>query len=391
MGADVDAARRLVKDQEARIGGQPAREDGLLLVAAGQELDGSVGIGRADVQRLDIARGDGVGFAPGDGAGPAASRLQSQHDVLAQGQIADDAVGLAFLGAHAKALGDGGLGRGQGDGLAVHHGVAAVGPVDAEHQPRSFRPPRAEQACDAHHLARPDRQIEGRNRAALAVIGELEGGGRIRGVRRGIPAGAMGGRLGQIAAQHQCHQIAARQFGNGAAADHATIAQHRHAVGDLIDLIQKVGDDDNAKPLIAQLFQHGEQGLHLARVKAGCGFVQKQHLARQIDRAGDGDDLAHGHGIVRQGFVGIGRDAIAGQQGGGVAPHPAMIDQPHAARLPAQIQVLGHGQIVEQVHLLIDGADAKRLRLGDRARLDLGPGQRHMARIAAIGAGQDLD
>ena len=36
LGADVDAARRLVEDQELRIGAEPAREQHLLLVAAGE-------------------------------------------------------------------------------------------------------------------------------------------------------------------------------------------------------------------------------------------------------------------------------------------------------------------------------------------------------------------
>ena len=58
MGADVDAARRLVEDQEARIGRQPAGEDHLLLVAAGQQLDRHVERGGADVERLDELAGD---------------------------------------------------------------------------------------------------------------------------------------------------------------------------------------------------------------------------------------------------------------------------------------------------------------------------------------------
>ena len=39
LGADVDAARRLVEDQQLRVGAQPAREQHLLLVAAGELAD----------------------------------------------------------------------------------------------------------------------------------------------------------------------------------------------------------------------------------------------------------------------------------------------------------------------------------------------------------------
>ena len=36
LGADVDAARRLVEDQELRIGAEPSRQQDLLLIAAGK-------------------------------------------------------------------------------------------------------------------------------------------------------------------------------------------------------------------------------------------------------------------------------------------------------------------------------------------------------------------
>ncbi len=52
MGADVDAARRLVEDEEARLGREPAGEDRLLLVAAGQEADRLFDVGGADVERF---------------------------------------------------------------------------------------------------------------------------------------------------------------------------------------------------------------------------------------------------------------------------------------------------------------------------------------------------
>ena len=55
MGADVDAAGRLVQHQEARRGGEPAGEQHLLLVAAGQQPDRPLRLRRADVEQLDEA------------------------------------------------------------------------------------------------------------------------------------------------------------------------------------------------------------------------------------------------------------------------------------------------------------------------------------------------
>ena len=56
LGADVDAAGRLVEDQHARLGRQPLAEHDLLLVAARQRARELVDAGRADPKLLDVAR-----------------------------------------------------------------------------------------------------------------------------------------------------------------------------------------------------------------------------------------------------------------------------------------------------------------------------------------------
>ena len=58
LGADVDAARRLVEDQHLGVGEQPLRQHHLLLVAAGQVADRLVDAGRADVGALAVVVGD---------------------------------------------------------------------------------------------------------------------------------------------------------------------------------------------------------------------------------------------------------------------------------------------------------------------------------------------
>ena len=51
LGADVDAARGLVEDQDLRVRRQPAGEDDLLLVAAAQVADQLVGVRRRDLEQ----------------------------------------------------------------------------------------------------------------------------------------------------------------------------------------------------------------------------------------------------------------------------------------------------------------------------------------------------
>ena len=52
LGADVDAARRLVEDQQLRVGAEPARQQHLLLVAAGELADLLLGARRLDGEAL---------------------------------------------------------------------------------------------------------------------------------------------------------------------------------------------------------------------------------------------------------------------------------------------------------------------------------------------------
>ncbi len=58
MGADIDAARRFVQHQDARRGREPARQQHLLLVAAGQQPDRTLRLRRADVEQPDEAACD---------------------------------------------------------------------------------------------------------------------------------------------------------------------------------------------------------------------------------------------------------------------------------------------------------------------------------------------
>ena len=106
LGADVDAARRLVEDQELRVHAQPAGEQHLLLIAAGQLADLLLGARALDAEPRDEAVDDLA--LPGlvDDAGARQLRQQRQRQVLAHRHVGDDALDLAVLGAEADAGGD---------------------------------------------------------------------------------------------------------------------------------------------------------------------------------------------------------------------------------------------------------------------------------------------
>ena len=72
LGADVDAAGGLVEEQQLGRRQQPAGEQHLLLVAAGEVGDDRLRVGRADVEGLDVLVGELGLLAAGDRPRPAA-------------------------------------------------------------------------------------------------------------------------------------------------------------------------------------------------------------------------------------------------------------------------------------------------------------------------------
>ncbi len=98
LGADVDALRRLVENEQAGLRVQPARECDLLLIAAGERRDLSLGRRRLDFEFRDELRGDealarGVEEAVGRNRGEVGER-----DVLRHGHFGNYAIALAVFG-----------------------------------------------------------------------------------------------------------------------------------------------------------------------------------------------------------------------------------------------------------------------------------------------------
>src|SRR5690606_39842902 len=111
--------------------------------------------------------------------------------------------------------------------------------------------------------------------------------------------------------KHHGNQVGSRQLGKVAAADQPSVAQHGGAISNGIDLIEKMGDDDNAKAVSLQLPQHAEQHVDFTRVETGGGLIKHQHFAGKIDGAGNGDNLTDSHRIGGQGRADINSETVA--------------------------------------------------------------------------------
>ena len=362
LGRHVDAARGFVEDQQARVGREPARDHRLLLVAAREQAHRHFDARAFDAQRRDELFGQGRLLGDRHEAPHTLARLQGERDVFAHRQVGHDAVGLAFFGAQRQAQRDG-IGRvGQAHVLAVDVERAAIGRLQTEQQASQLGAAGTQQAGEAQHFARADRQVGGLKVAGLAEGHGLQQRGR-GGVGRGGRRSTGGGR--EFAAQHRRDQGLRAEFARRPFTDPLPVAQHRDAVGHRIHLVQEVRDEENRHALAAQAAQHGEELLHFIVVKAGRGLVEDQHLALDTECTRNGHHLLYRHRAVRQQLRHIDVQPDARQQLAGALVHGSPVDaktlQRAAARVAPGEHVLGHRQVGAEVHLLVDGADAELL------------------------------
>ena len=143
FGRDVDAARGLIQDQHARMRGEPARDDGLLLVAARELADGSLDAGSLHAERRHQLLRDLSLLGQRQEFAEPHARLQCERDVFAHRQFGDDAAVLAVLGAEPEAELQRIGGIVELRGLAIDADVARVALVEREQQARELGAPRA--------------------------------------------------------------------------------------------------------------------------------------------------------------------------------------------------------------------------------------------------------
>src|SRR5207247_10384586 len=111
---------------------QTALMNGLLPVAAAEDLHWLLGVRRGDVQGLDVIPGQVLLLSRGNLASPAFARLQCQNDVLAHRQVREDRLRLPVFRTKTEPMRDRSPRRTQGDGHAFDVHLAGAGRVDAE-------------------------------------------------------------------------------------------------------------------------------------------------------------------------------------------------------------------------------------------------------------------
>ena len=275
----------------------------------------------------------------------------------------------------------------QGLRFAFDPRLPAVRRFNAEDHLGGFRASGTQQAGEAYNFSRADLQVERGDGSFFTVAFKR----RYRFIAQQGTARPLQGIVVQFATQHHFHQLNLRQLAGLTAAHKCAVTQHGDAVADRIDLVEKMGDKDQADAVIPELAHQGEQHLHLLGIEAGGGLVEDQHLGRQVDGPTDSDDLLHRHRKAVQRLAHVEGKAVGGHQRRRPGLHLFTSQQTKPPRLTADEQVIRHRHIGQQVHFLVDGADPQLLGMGGIFGRNSLAFQPDSAAIGMVNAGQRFD
>jgi len=185
LGADVDAARGFVDDEQARVGEEPARDEELLLVAAGEGRGGGVRAAPLEMHPRAEIRG-GLAFVLGrHGEAHPEARIVREGDVPRAGKPRAEPGPRTVLGEVADAGGDGFRRAADAERAAAEEHLAGEERVDAEDRLGRLAAAGADESGEADDLAFADGEGDVVHAGGLkAARLEEDGAGRRVGARR---------------------------------------------------------------------------------------------------------------------------------------------------------------------------------------------------------------
>ena len=385
---DVDAAGRLVEDQDLGVRHQPFRQHDLLLVAAGELADFLIDVRAANPHPVPVIAG-GLQFADFVDH-PVRGHLVKacQGDVLAHVVGQDQPELLAVLGDIGKAGIDGGRNVGEVDLAAVEpDSPADVGaPRPAEQAHREFGAARAHQAGDAHDLAAPHVKVDILDDLPLGMERVIHRPVLHRQYGIADPRMTLRKPVSKVAIDHAADDpVLLHRLGPAIdVVDGAAVAQHRDAVGDAGDLVQFVGDQDRGDALLPERDETIEQRGAVGLVEAGGGLVQDQQAHPLGERLGNLDQLLLADAEIGDQRVRLLAQADLGQQFPRTPVHRVTIDDAEPRRRMRQEDVLRDRHQRNQRQLLVNDDDPERLGIVDIAKAPLLAVEDDGALIAAV-------
>ena len=357
-GAHVDATGGLIGDDEDGLGGELPGHHHLLDVAAGEHLHLLLGGFAQDLVFLHqpLALGvDGLHVEQGPVVELLLVEPIGDHVLLDAGGIRD-AVDHAVLGdqgdAHVPKLV---LMEAKG-GPSVHDDLAGVGLAEVVEDVHQLPLAVALHAGDAQYLALSHREGYLVQHLSVPVVGVLQIP-HLKHRRRGLGLVLLNGE-DNVPAHHEAGNLLLGGVSGVVDAHGPAAPQDGHAVRDLLDLLELVGNEDDGVALFLQVDQLPEELHGLLGGEHGGGLVQDQDLGAPDQSLQYFHLLLHAHGDVHDLGVGVHFQiklfAVFLGEGDGLREIHEELPLPG---FHAQDHILRHRQAGHQHEVLMDHAD----------------------------------
>ena len=361
--ADVDASRRLIRDQQRQVTRHLTGHDHLLLIAARQGGDRVLDRRQANVVFLFLVAGVACDRAALEGArgreGGGAELVE--HQVVRDRKRGDDAVRRPVLGNKSDARVQGFTRLRTGNVRVLEPDRATVGGAQAQDHFGELRLPVALYACDCEDLAagNVERHVVKQRHSTRAQQGHVLEGQATASGTRGILLHAH---------QHLTPDHLRGQRGLGIARGRVphdpTAANDRDLVGDRTHLAQLVGDEHDRGPGIGELTHDRHQLVRFLRGEHRRRLIENEDLRLARQGLDDLHALLGAHRQILNEGVGIQvkaetRRDLAHRLAGTLAAD----DSGRTGRLKAQCDRLGDREDGDEHEVLVHHADARRDRV----------------------------
>ena len=393
LRSDVDAARRLVEQQNPRFRRQPFSDHDLLLIAAGKRRCDLLDAVAAHGEPLDHVVGERR-FAREDANSKARQLADGrQRDIVANRRGQMQAARLTVLG-HQRNAEPTRLG-----GRCVHHEIAvdpdlAAAPAagDPEDRFEDLRATRSEQAADFEDFAAPQIETHAMQHApppAPADRRQSEIAHREDRRARGDDRVAVA--ESDVAANHGRDDGAARKLADRRGEHPPAIAKHGHSIGESDDFVDAVRGEDDCDARRGELPHDLEQRLALRGRQRRSRLVHDKDARVQRQRFGDFDQLLLADAQFGDAIFGVEVDVEPAQQRSrGLHDAASVDDRPGDQRLAAEEDIVGRRQFGNEIQLLMNDRDAGAFRVLDAAKTRGQPSEPDRPFVFGVHAGENL-
>ena len=257
LGADVDAPRRLIEDQELGIVGEPFAEHDLLLIAAGKPACDLVDRTCLDAETRDALKRHPPLRRAVDESGARQRPKRRERKIVQDAHPPDQ----ALRGAIFRHVGDAFCARGfrQVDphAFAVEPNLAGLARRHAEQRLREFAAARTHEPRKADDLARAHGEADALGERPAHEIARFED-------RRADWRDRLREEALEPPPDHHLHEFADVGVRDVARTDIGAVAQHRDAIGDRKNLVEAMTDIDDADAALLEAADDVEQTRHVA-------------------------------------------------------------------------------------------------------------------------------